>query len=124
MARDDVTAAWGERMLPLHTLTFPASGDVVLRRGPPPQLRLVVRSLQGGRKHTTHLQGCEAFRLPPELVAREAARLFAAAASTAPAASNPALTEVVLQGDWAEGLAEHVAARYGVPRKHIVVSSS
>lgn len=95
--REDVTAAWGERLQPMHIIEFPASGDRELHRGAPPQVRIFVKRLQGGRKHTTHVQGYEAYRLPPEQLCREASKLFAAAATTQPAANNPSIIEVFVQ---------------------------
>lgn len=101
--------------------------------------------LQGGRKHTTHVAGLAPYRLAPERVAREAARAFAAAGTTGPCATDPGVTEAVLQvrgvrgalfsmpplpllpsltrlqGEWGPGVIDLLAAPppagFGLPRR-------
>ena len=124
LPREDVTAAWAERLQSTHTIEFPATGDTLLRRGPPPPVQIFVRRLQGGRKHTTHVQGYEYYRLPPDQLVRECSRLFAASATTQPASNNPTIVEVFIQGDVAEAVAGHLASRYGIPRKYLAVTEA
>jgi translation initiation factor 1 (eIF-1/SUI1) len=77
----------------------------------------IIFPTQGGRKHTTHVVGLAPYRLPPESVARECARAFAAAGSTGPCATDPTVTEAVLQGEWAAGVAGMLVTHYGLPGK-------
>jgi translation initiation factor 1 (eIF-1/SUI1) len=120
--REDVMSGWSSRMLPCYTLSFPITGDAVLRSGAPPPIRLFVRRLQGGRKHTTHCQGHDTYRLPGEALARDCSRMFSAAATVQPAANNPGIREVFVQGDVADELAAHIVSRYGIPRRLVDVA--
>lgn len=87
-------------------------------------MSVFVRRLQGGRKHTTHVQGHEYYRVPPDQLVRECARLFAASATTQPASNNPGIVEVFIQGDVAAAVADHLAGRYGIPRRYLAVTEA
>ena len=100
----------------MHTVSNAVvPGEVVMYRGPPPPITLSVRALQGGRKHTTHVNGFAHFGISPEPLAKEAAKKFAASATVQPCALNPSITEIMLQGDVADALARAIAGWYGIP---------
>jgi len=160
MSRVDVARLWARRMTGLHAVIFPAAataasstaatpapdgavaayltGDVTLHRGPPPGISVVVKVLQGGRKHITYVAGLAGYRIDAAAFARECSKRCAASASLTTAAEagiipavcaaagagsggsseGAAAVVVQVQGDEADAVTALLteAKGYGLPR--------
>ena len=119
LSRDDLAKTWIDRMVrhAVSMITAPVSagGGTRVQAGPPPRVRITLKTVQG-RKHATHVEGLDAYGIALEPVARDAARMLAASASVQPCPSNPSRMEVVVQGHAAAAIAERLMTHWGVPR--------
>jgi len=113
--------------------------ELLVRQGEPPALHVGRKVLQGGRKHTTYVVGCELFRLEPRGIAAELQRLLAAAATLQPAAplGLPSCSEhaaaaapgqqlqaVVVQGDEVKKVRAYLmSAAVGLPGRLVVADA-
>ena len=91
-------------------------------KGDPPPVSLSLESRQG-KKVMTRIHGLERYGVEPDAWAREAQRLFASSATTAEGlgkkGGKPSV-DVLVQGDWRDGVAEKLTALHHIPSRLIV----
>jgi translation initiation factor 1 (eIF-1/SUI1) len=115
--------------------------ELLVRAGQPPCIHIGRKVLQGGRKHTTYIVGCELFRLEPKALASDLQRLLAASATLQPAAplglpcssehaaaaslsGGHQLMAVIVQGDEVKRVRAHLmSAAVGLPGRLVVADA-
>jgi translation initiation factor 1 (eIF-1/SUI1) len=136
--RDEVAKLWLQKMERFHSLAQRAGGgvdggtgagagagagviaeEVAVKRGDPPAVEVYVK--KQARRATTHVLGAHRYGLDLAALAKALQKALAAAACVQPAAHNPTLTEVSVQGDEADRVRRFLVERAGLPQDFVVV---
>jgi len=133
LPRADISLQFSSKFTPFWSLAFNASsGDILVKSGPPPQVCVGRKYLQGGRRCITWCAGLEAFRMDPRLLCADLAKLLAASATLQPAAPlgfsiegvSGESTAVVVQGDEVDRVKTFLVEKLGGSPSLVVVHAS